>query len=313
MKKTLNDYYLEFRKNYADIGIRSDLMVRKYNTLIELCRNYNEYLFDLLKTEKLQYFLYESEKTNTNIDIASGINEEVISLDPFIIGFPYSINNIEYKINRLDPIVKKYADQISQSSLFFELLHPEGTLNTCIIIRLLENYYNKRLYDLTETELSECSSVEYNDLTRRFIPTVINSEYVNIFLNSSFYFYRINPKSSSPWIIYKVQIHKFKENSILLKDIQSDRIFSIPCSKYYKKPNANLMIAFNKEMLDNQISSVKNGISKFKRDSLNLLENKLTRIENQIEKDKNLLKKYNSEFIFEEEKINNALNYGKIN
>lgn len=314
---TLKDYYLKYHKKVKNIEDILNLDKKEefdllFNNLLDKNTYINQYVKNILMNYHNRFYAYYNKINESDISDDDGF--DIICNNNFIIGYLSKFENVgkQYLYNSDNYYNKGLFCLNNVFNIINELVSPFSSLLDCIIIDLLEKYYNKTILDLVRERI-EIITVDDQPkyikgfFIRRDLPKVIINDFVDILQNSEVYLYYLHDSFNKKWIIYRAKIIIITECSITVKLLDSSRIVEI----YYHYSNKKWLIAFDKEMLKKQLESIKIwGIKKLSS-NFHKSQKEVDRLESLLIKKKKLKKEYIDNYKFEEDKINIALNDGK--
>lgn len=221
-------------------------------------------------------------------------------------------------ISRYPIIIKK----VGMSSLYFHktnnfknLISPIGDLANCVKLELLCRKYKKdNIFMLTKEERDEACILmkigDYNYGSKYLIPKVIYDEFMNSYLNRSFYICYPWPKFNKEWKIREVKLELISSfYTYYFRDQKTNEkiyIGDASCSR------DRYIIALDKKMLIEQLESVKETRTSILNKQIIKKETKIKDLEVELEKTRIKLEELIYNYAFEEEKINKLLKDGKI-
>lgn len=185
------------------------------------------------------------------------------------------------------------------------LIKPLGDLSSCIIIDLLEDYFNKDIFSFGNKERDE---IRNNLLNISFkIPKFILSEYEKFYVNQEFFIYYPWLSFKKDWKIIKAKIKNIDECYNLI-DVKTGKTIFLGDISYTRD---KWLIALDKEMLKNQIESIKKERLNFLSERIIKLEKKIPVLEKKIEDTRIEIENCIDSIILDEIKLDKILKDGE--
>lgn len=307
---TLNDYYLKYSTYVKDIRSNKELLkLNKFKYDIYKKTNYNKNTIDsLLKN----YYLKFNSLVNLNVPILDTV--KVITNNSSIIGDLFDQKDISscfYSNSFFENIANNISDDdyydwdwdFCFNNLIYEFLSIDGPLISCILVDLLEKKYNTNFLSLDRSMFKDQSfSKCMSDSTIK--------ELYKIFDRSEFYLYYIKNNFNRPWKIYKAKVTYSGTHLVKIKILNYNRKKVLELSTEDHNPSYlnSWMIAFNKEMLKDQLESIKQGRLKYVKLRIDNINSNIKNLESLIKIKKERLNKDEYNYIFKEEKIESTIN-----
>lgn len=291
------------------------------NNNLTLSQIFNKYLIKVDKDTKINIIkngIYEKDIRNCKcLFIKSLINDLFLNRDikSNVLEYKTGINNyylfkeniyLSNDISVLDIgryLYTNYSNIYSITNCFNTLINPFGSLSKCVIIELIENYFNKPLLSLSEKEEEEIENWGYTD--KFYIPKIILNEYIHIFSQDIYAYY--------PWKNFK---NKWNLKKGFIVDILNPSETSFITSKgekvqfsEYSCKKDQWVIALDKDMLKYQLNSIKNWRLRTLSDQIYEIEKiSIPKLEKKLETNRINLEKYLNDYVKEEDNINQIIN-----
>ena len=184
------------------------------------------------------------------------------------------------------------------------LIKPLGDLSSCIIIDLLEEYFDKDIFSFGDRERKE---IVDNLLTSIRIPKFILNEYEKFYINQEFFIYYPWLNFKRDWKIIRAKIKNLEESYNLI-DVKTGKTIFFGDISYTRD---KWLIALDKEMLKNQIESIKKERLNFLSERIIKLEKKIPVLEKKIEDTRIEIENCIDSIVLDEIKINKILKDGE--
>lgn len=303
--KTLYDYYLKYKTTYDSLDFRKlEINLNEINELLhkygsKFCCSTNV-LFHILSINRNNIISLKS-----NFSLKSELTE-VITNGRCIVGRRTLFENFssDYISHKIDDYLS-----IEGSLAITELTSPVGSLISCIIVDILENYFQKSILQFTYEDFLQCKG----QLTKLDFPKFISDRLFPIIDNSKIFVYYRSNNFNSPWNFYTVEniINSLSGATINLvirsKDKIEKRITIDNNTNLVFPSNFYWRVALSEEMLSNQLKSIKRGRLHYIRHRIFELESNLIKLNEKkqvIEKDRDYFN-----FINDKKHLNSILDY----
>lgn len=198
---------------------------------------------------------------------------------------------------------------------FKVLVNPTGDLANCVKLELLCRKYKKdNIFMLTKEERDEaCILTRRGDYdygkSEYLIPKVIFDEFMDSYLNRSFYICYPWPKFNKEWKIREVKLERVSSfYTYYFRDQKTNQKIYVGDASYSKD---SYIIALDKEMLMEQLESIKEVRTKILNKQITKKEAKIKELEIELEKTRVKLEELIYNYAFEEEKLNKLLKNGE--
>ena len=186
------------------------------------------------------------------------------------------------------------------------LIKPLGDLSSCIIIDLLEEYFNKDIFSFGDEERKEILNNLYK-FTGFEIPKFILREYEKFYINQEFFICYPWLSFKKDWKIIRAKIKDLEESYNLI-DVKTGRTIFFGDMSYTRD---KWLIALDKEMLKNQIESIKKERLNFLSERIIKLEKKIPLLEKKVEDTRIEIEKCIDSIILDEVKLDKILKDGE--
>lgn len=204
-----------------------------------------------------------------------------------------------------DAVLKYYEG----AKLYKTLVYPDGDLATCLKLELLYDHYGKDIFSIDVNEKDEIDKISRYTSEGYHIPDIIKEEFDKIYFNRDFYIYYPWNNFTKDWIIRKGKFTSMGiSGTYYFKDEKTKDLIYFGSASYSKNKWG---IALNKEMLIEQLVSVKESRIKMLTNNITKSEKRIKNLEETLEKTRTNLEEQIYNYAFEEEKLNKILKDGE--
>lgn len=267
---------------------------------------------DLIKLKEKVRLIYNS---NGSGFVDTIIHKFLANSGIYIMAYPNSTellytdkgyyNYSAVSIRNVGDAVLKYYEG---AKLYKTLVYPDGDLATCLKLELLYNHYGKDIFSININEKDEIDNIISNG-EGYHIPSIIKEEFDKIYFNRDFYIYYPWNNFNKDWLIRKGRFTSIGVcGTYYFKDEKTKDLIYFGSASYSKYKWG---IALNKEMLIEQLVSIKESRIKILSKNITNSEEKIKNLENKLEKTRINLEEQIYNYAFEEEKLNKILKDGE--